>query len=344
MPSTLLKYKADIRTLFFVAAYFIIAYGGFLAYIWVPEIRVWQILLPWTILTALSSFSCAIIVHNTIHCPMFIKKEHNKWFQFVLSLAYGYSVSAFVPGHNFSHHKEIQSAKDNMRTSKARFKWHLLNQLFFFFIVTPALIKAEKSFVAKMKKDKVEWYNQWRAEMILVHGVRIAVLFINLPAAILFIWIPHIYAAWGIVGTNLWQHDGCDVDHKYNHSRTFNGSFLNYFLFNNGYHGAHHDRPSMHWSLLKAYHDKNIAPHIHPNLDQKNMLTYMIKAYIYPGKRLNFDGTPYTLGNKLPDEDWVAELSVSDKAHKYDFGAEESSIDDILSMNQTDKLNTTKAF
>lgn len=330
MNGSILRYTADRRTLVFVALYFLIAYGGFFTYLLYPELRTWGIMLPWMMLTAVASFWSAIIVHNTIHAPIFYDKKHNKLFQFVLSLAYGYSVSAFVPGHNFSHHKEIQSDKDNMRTSKARFKWHFLNQLFFFFLVTPSIIKAEKKFVQKMKHHKKEWYTQWRAEMALVHIVRFSLLLVNLPAAIIFIWIPHIYAAWGVVGTNLWQHDGCDHNHKYNHSRTFTGGLLNYLLFNNGYHGAHHDRPSLHWSLLPAYYEKNILPHIHPNLNRVSLTAYLVEAYIYPGKRENYDGTEYVLDDLRPDIDWVAELGVNDKAHKYDFGAEASSVDDIL--------------
>ena len=340
MKLSLLRYKADYKTFVFVAAYFIIAYGGFLTYMLFPESRVWYTMTLWCIVTCLAAFACAIIVHNTIHCPIFHKKSHNKYFQFVLSLAYGYSVSAYVPGHNFSHHKEVQTAKDNMRTSKVRFKWHLLNQLFFFFIVTPDLLKAEKQFVTKMKNDKRDWYTQWRAEMILVHTIRISALFINFPAALIFIWGPHLYAAWGVVSTNVWQHDGCDIDDKYNHSRTFTGKLLNYYLFNNGFHGAHHDRPSLHWSLLPAYHEKNIAPHIHSNLNQNNMLTYLLKTYIYPGKRLNYDGSPFVLEDLVPDEDWVADLSVKDKNHKYDFGAEEGSVDDILQTTDISKTTS----
>ena len=334
MSKSIFRYKADYRTIVFIVLYFLIAYGGFVTYMLYPELRTWSIILPWSILTAFSSFTCAIIVHNTIHAPMFWDKNHNKWFQYVLSLSYGYSVSAFVPGHNFSHHKEVQTAKDNMRTSKARFKWHLLNQLLFFFIVTPDMIKAEKKFVAKMKRDKKAWYDQWWRELALVHFVRIGLLFVNFPAAVIFIWLPHIYAAWGVVGTNVWQHDGCDQNHRYNHTRSFTGSLLNFLLFNNGYHGAHHERPSMHWSLLPAYHEKNIAPYIHPNLNQKSLTKHLITAYIYPGKRVNYDGTPYILEDLVPDEDWVADLSVTDKAHQYDFGAEASSIDDILQTTE----------
>jgi len=340
MSSSLLHYKADYRTILFVAAYFVIAYGGFFAYILYPDLRTWTVVIPWCTLTSFSSFSCAVIVHNTIHTPIFRKKSHNKIFQLVLSLAYGYSVSAYVPGHNFSHHKEVQSSKDNMRTSKARFRFHLLNQLLFFFIVTPDILKSEKKFIAKMKTDKPAWYKQWRLEMILVHVVRFGILLISLPTSLaagaIFIWGPHLYAAWGVVSTNVWQHDGCDINHKYNHSRTITSPLINFFLFNNGYHGAHHDRPSLHWSLLPAFHEKNIAPYINPNLSQSSMLVYLFKAYIFPGKRLNYDGSEFVLEDAVPDEDWVADIYVNDQAHKYDFGAEAGSIDDILDMQSMD--------
>ncbi len=344
MSSSILRYKADYRTLAFVALYFVIAYSGLLFMDEVLATYGWTPIVLWIILTCVSSFVCAVIVHNTIHCPMFYNKSYNKAFQFVLSLAYGYSVSSYVPGHNFSHHKETQNAKDSMRTSKARFKWHLLNQLLFFFYVTPSIMEAEKRFVAKMKEQKRSWYNQWLAEMVLVHGVKIATLFINPIASILFIWLPHFYAAWGIVSTNLWQHDGCDVEHKYNHSRTFTGGILNFITLNNGYHGAHHDRPSLHWSQLPAYHEKNISPYIHNNLEQPNFLTYLIHAYVYPGKRVNYDGSEYILEDLLPDEDWVADISITDKRHKYDFGAEASSAEDVLDIDMVKEEESAEAI
>ena len=334
MSSKILKYKADYRTFAFVAIYYLAAYlcllntqaiytnGGVLGIFFLCAF------------VCVMSFICAVAVHNTIHCPIFYDKTHNKLFQYVLSLAYGYSVSSYVPGHNFSHHKEVQTAKDGMRTTKLRFKWNFLNQLLFFFFVTSAILTAEKRWTQKMKNVKKEWYNQWLTEMILVHGVKIGTLFVDPIGSILFIWIPHVYAAWGIVSTNMWQHDGCDVDHKYNHSRTFTGPLLNFLTMNNGYHGAHHDRPSLHWSLLPAYHEENIAPYIHPNLNQKSLFIYLWKANIYPGKRLNYDGTPFILPPAVDDIDWVADVMVSDKKHAFDFGAESATVNQILNTTE----------
>lgn len=338
MSSTsLLRYKADKRTLAFVATYYLFTLTGFLYFDVLYEYYFWSILIPLCILTSFVCFFVSVIIHNTVHCPIFVDKNHNKVMQYVLSFAYGYSVSAFVPGHNFSHHKELESAKDTMRTSKARFKWHLLNQLFFFFMITKGALRFELKWATKMKHEKPEWYRQWLSESILVNVLKVGALFVHLPAAIVFIWVPHFYALWALMGVNLWQHDGCDAQHKYNHSRTFTGKIMNWCCFNNGYHGAHHDRPSLHWSLLPAYHNKNIEPHIHPNLSVSNMPLYFWKTYIYPGKRLCYDGSPYVLPEKQEDEDWTADIMIGDKSHKYDFGAEAVSVDDMLQISDSSK-------
>jgi len=321
----LLRYKADVRTIVFVALSFVFSYGGFFLFPYAS----WAVLIPLFILSCLFCFFCAIIVHNTLHSPMFHSKGWNKAFQYVLSLAYGYSVSAFVPGHNFSHHKETQGAKDTMRSTKARFRWNFLNQFLFPFIVTPQVMLAEQRFVKKMKKSKPDWYRQWLAETILVNIVKIGVLIINWKAALFFIWIPHLYGTWGLVGTNVWQHDGTDQDHPHNHSRSFTSPILNFFAFNNGYHGAHHDRPALHWSLLPEYHEKHVAPHLHPNLNRVSLVGYLWEAYVYPGKRVDYLGNPIGIPEKVKEEDWVADIRIGERSHAEDLGAAGSSEEDL---------------
>jgi hypothetical protein len=54
----------------------------------------------------------AVSTHNAIHAPVFWDKRLNSFYQVCLSLQYGFSVSVFIPGHNLSHHKYPQQAKD----------------------------------------------------------------------------------------------------------------------------------------------------------------------------------------------------------------------------------------
>lgn len=243
----------------------------------------------------------------------------NKVFQVVLSFTYGHSTSAYVPGHNFSHHKYTQTDKDSIRTSKARFKINLLNQLFFFFIMSGDIIKGEMRFAARMRTEHPTWFRQYVLEMFLVIGVKVALLIINWKCAVLFMLIPHQYAAWGIVGTNYFQHDGCDENHPYNHSRNFTGGILNFMLFNNGYHGAHHLKPNLHWSLLPAYHNEKIVPHIHPALNLESLPGYLFRAHIYPAKRVDYLGNPVVLPAETKDVDWVKDVNVA--GHSNDMAA-----------------------
>lgn len=303
-----LRYQADRRTLGFVGLYFV---STILAWVFFPEAWYWRV--PIILWLCVLSFICAVITHNTIHHPIFRSKRWNRIFQVVLSLSYGHSVSAYVPGHNFSHHNHTQTTKDKIRTDKLRFRWNFLNQLLFFFWLAPGIIKDEQIFTKLMRKERPNWYRQYVLEMAFVIGIKVALLIVDWPRALMLLFIPHLYAAWGIVGTNFWQHDGCDENHPYNHSRNFTGKFLNYLCFNNGFHGIHHEKPGLHWSLLPEYHEKEIKPHLHPNLDQKSLAVYLFKTCVYPGKRVDYLGNPVVLKPSQKDDDWMEDIDLERK-------------------------------
>lgn len=309
----MLRVKADIRTLAFCAFYF-----GLVAVQWaVPSISVlggnYVVGVPLLIATAFFSFFCAVATHNTVHCPVFKKRWHNRVFQSVLTVTYGHPVSAFVPGHNLSHHKHTQTARDVMRTSKVRFRWNLLNGLLFMAMVGPAIMKGESEYFRTMKQRLPTWHRQLRLEFAALYGLYAALIALDIATSsgwipwrfLVLVFIPHKYAAWGIITINLIQHDGCDPDHKYNHSRNFTGKVVNWFTFNNGFHGIHHDHPGLHWSLCPEAHAREIHPHIHPALEQKSLLVYLWKTFVWPGKRLTYDGKPHVLPAEIKDEKWV---------------------------------------
>lgn len=311
----MLKYKADRRTLTVVVLYFTTVVASWLYF---PE--EWYLRLLVVAVNCTLSFMCAVITHNTIHVPIFKERGWNKVFQVVLSFTYGHSVSAYVPGHNFSHHQYTQSTKDRIRTDKMRFRWNLLNQLFFFFRMVPGIMKDENMFAKRMMKENPRWFAQYMLELAVVMGIKITLLIVDWQRALFILFIPHAYAAWGIVGTNFWQHDGCDEHHQYNHTRNFRGKLLNFIAFNNGFHGAHHDVPHMHWSLLPQYHEEKIAPFIHPNLVQDNLLLYLWKVHVWPGKRIDYLGDPLVLPPIREDADWMEGLDIS--RNPYGLGVE----------------------
>lgn len=294
----MLRELADLRTIAFVLVYFaLVAFG------YTTELS-WPLTALLCVVICLMSFFCAVATHNTIHAPIFRSKPLNRVFQAVLTVCYGHPVSAYVPGHNLSHHRYTQTSRDIMRTTKLRFRWNLLNQLMFSTVVGPAIFKANADYVKAMRKERPGWFRQFCIEAAVYITFLAVLLFLDWQKFIFFVLIPHQYAAFGIMGINFVQHDGCDHTHRYNHSRNFTGKLVNWFTFNNGYHGIHHMHPSLHWSKLPAAHASELRPNLHPSLDRTSLLAYLFEAYVLPGKRLRYDGTPMVLDPAVPDDEW----------------------------------------
>lgn len=302
----MLRYRADLRTIAFMGVFFaLVAVQWLLPQASIFDGGAWWLAAPLFVLTCFFSFFCAVATHNTIHSPVFEKRSHNRVFQTVLTLTYGHPVSAFVPGHNLSHHKHTQTRKDVMRTSKTRFSWNLLNGLFFIVKVAPAIMRGESLYFKTMKERLPAWYRQYQIEFWVLHGLYLALFIADWKKALVLVFLPHKYAAWGIVTMNLIQHDGTDENSEYNHSRNFVGKLVNWFTFNNGFHTIHHVHPGLHWSLTPEAHAREIAPHIHPALDQRSLLAYIVRTYVWPGKRLTYEGKPVVLPEEGPDENWI---------------------------------------
>lgn len=295
----MLRYRADIRPLFFNALYFVI-----LGLTWFYNPTSWTLLVPLVLLLCFTAFQGAVQTHNAIHRPIFKNRWLNKLYQVVLTLIYGHPVSSYVPGHNLSHHKHTQSQRDVMRTTKARFSYNLFNLMFFVLRVAPDIMKADATYAKEMRTRHPRWYKQMRLELFVLWTLNIGLLFLDWQKAIVFWFIPHFFAQWGIITTNLLQHDGCDEDSEWNHSRNFVGPVFNFFLFNNGFHTIHHMRPGLHWSLTKEEHNKVVAPHIHKELDQPSMFLFIWRYFVL-NQRTRYDGEPLDLPPAGKDESWI---------------------------------------
>lgn len=300
----MLRYPADIRSIGFLSLYALLVIGQWLV---APAGPLGWLLVAFT---SIVSFICAVIAHNTVHCPAFKQRWANKLFQVWVSLSYGFPISDYVPGHNLSHHRFTQLREDVMRTSHVRSSWNLLNILLFMPKVTPGILRGNAQFKAVMGDRAAPWKRQLLLEAIVVWSVKVAAFAIDWQKALLYVLVPHLFANWAIVSVNYLWHDGCDPDHRANHSRNFVGTFFNWCMLNNGYHGMHHMKPGLHWSLLPAAHAEQVAPYIHPALEQRSFALYLWTTFVYPGKRVRFDGAPVVIGDEGPDRDWVQPTDV----------------------------------
>jgi fatty acid desaturase len=326
---------ADLRTVAWVALYYMCT-----ALLWCKEeaLAASSLRLPIWAAAVYLSFACACITHNTMHCRVFRKRWANQIFHVALSMSYGHPVSSYVPGHNLSHHKNTQLRKDIMRTSKMRWRWHLLNGLLFQPSVAGAVLKSDLRYISLQRALGRSFYLNVLREFAWVGVSFVALLVLDPRKFFAFWWLPHFFAQWAIVSVNVVQHDGCQTVPEgetlgapgwRNHSRSFTAPLLNFLTFNNGYHAIHHMHPTSHWSTYPALHAKEIAPFVHPELNQYSMLVYIWRTFIYPvdpstgawapHRRVDYLGNPIAFDADVEPEDvkWIAYPDDVDPAAIY---------------------------
>ena len=306
-----LKYVEDLRTLGFCFIFF-----GVAAFQYAVDVHGAFERFAFFLLTAFLSFLGAVTVHNAIHVPISKSKTVNKVFQVVLSLWYGHTASAYVPGHNLSHHRNLQTQRDIMSTYKMRFKSNFLNGFLFSPTIMMSTGKNDAAYFAAQAKLGRPIYKQMQVELFTFVCLQLMLASYDTRRWLFVFFLPQLVGKYMIISMNTLQHDGCDEYSKYNHSRNFVDPWLNYFAFNNGYHGIHHMYPGKHWALTKMEHDRRVSPSIHPALEHPSILAYMFETFVYPGQRLKYDGEEYILPEHGPDEPWfyATTESYSDRA------------------------------
>ena len=248
-----------------------------------PELAVW--LCPLSCYLALSA---GVIAHNHNHTPTFRDRRHNGVFGNWLSIFYGYPTFAWVPTHNLNHHKFVNKAGDATITWRHTNKHNALVAATYFFVSSWYQSEPIKDYIQKAKEKNPELYRTIVGQYVFfgtthvalfalaiaLHGWRVGFLVWSL----MFL-IPAFFALWTIMLFNYIQHVHTDPWSDHNHSRSFVGAVLNFLLFNNGLHSAHHEMAGAHWSTLPDLHRK-LAPLIDPRLNEPSFWLFCLKNYL----------------------------------------------------------------
>lgn len=287
-----MRHHADVRVIGFAAMHVVIIAGVIAALRSGASVALTA---AWCVpVLAASAFIQLISTHNAMHTPVFWAKRANRVWQAVLSACIGYPVSVYVPGHNLSHHLGLQTPRDILRTTEVRHRSNLVNLVHHMTMGTVHLHLLHVAYCAEMRRSRPRWFAQvcWEAAAVAAWFALIGVL---APWALLLVWGPNVVGQLLMVGFGYVQHDGCDHESAYDHSRNFLSPVLNWFICDNGYHAAHHCTPALHWSEGREAHRREVVPHRSPALDERSLVAYLWRAFVYPGKRLRFDGRPVEL-------------------------------------------------
>jgi len=268
----ILKNTADLRALGIVLVYHALLWGMYL----VPRCRN----VVFLAVACLFSFLNVIVAHNHLHQGIFHSRRLNIGLRYVLSFGALYPISTNVPAHNLVHHHFDDDGSWDWADSRyVNFRWNLLNILHFPNRVGTVGILGTERWMRGLGRGDLR--RQYLGEKYLALGLTAILLARDFWPALFFIVVPQLWGARGILRLNLLQHDACDITTEWNHSRNFIGRIFNWFMCNNGYHTIHHNRSGLHWTELPAWHAREVVPRMHASLDQRSMIWYLMKTYLF---------------------------------------------------------------
>jgi fatty acid desaturase len=206
----------------------------------------------------------------------------------MISFFYGYPAFGWIPTHNENHHRYNNREGDATITWRGSHANTLGKALLYFFVSTRHQAPLIANYLKKARKRRGGKFGWLVFQYVSVFGGHAcaAALAIHLHgwSRGLFVYasalgIPAFGALWGIMFTNYLQHVDCDAWSTWNHSRNFVSPWMNFFVFENGFHTVHHERPGLHWSLCRAEHER-IAANVDPRLNENSIFGYCFKTYV----------------------------------------------------------------
>lgn len=259
-------------------------------------------LAPWLLpLSLYLSYCAGVLAHNHNHAPVFRDKRLNSLYSAWLSFFYGCPLFVWVPTHNQNHHRYLDGPGDATRTAELApvdSFWAALSYPTRSAIAqSPAVFRyareARRHHPARFRRIVLE-----TATVVLGHAGAAALawaLYGIGPGAVLYacaLGIPALYAAWSMMFTNYLQHVGCDQPSVDDHSRNFVSRWMNWLVFEAGYHTVHHEYAGTHWSAYPALHAARAA-RISPELIERTLLGYCARRYLLntPDARANLAET-----------------------------------------------------
>ena len=264
----MLKHNADIKSLIYI---FITTAMFITQWVWIgvnPFIYTWFLFM---------SVAVSVMTHNHNHLPMWRSKTMNILTDWWLTVFYGFPIFAWIPTHNKNHHRYNNREGDDSITYRVSEKNNFLTLISYPTISGYYQQKAIFGYLKEMKANNKEKYwvciSQYAVLVLWIAGA----LLIDWQKALLFVIIPQQVSLFSVLIFNYVQHVHANEESEWNHSRNFTG-FLNFLLFNNGYHTIHHHKAGLHWDKVPEAH-KEIENNINPILLERSFWWYIIRSY-----------------------------------------------------------------
>ncbi|HEY4055813.1 MAG TPA: fatty acid desaturase [Kofleriaceae bacterium] len=189
--------------------------------------------------------------HAHGHLSIFRSPIADAIYDQILALAAGHTTAVWELQHSLGHHQQYLDPRADVAGSErfTRGGPTLVRKLIFIVaadaLTIPDAYRVAASFPARTRRLRT----RLALHVVLQLALYVAALAIDPVAALAVFILPNIVLRWLVGWVAFAQHDGAPATGTYDGSINHFG-FISRLLLNVGHHTAHHEKPTLHWSLL----------------------------------------------------------------------------------------------
>lgn len=217
-----------------------------------------------------------LINHNHRHLPTFTISFFNRSLNLLISILIGAPSTRLHLIHHWNHHRFFRDERD-WSSYKTNARGRGPRRLFTYLWLSTRNMRQNRKHLRMpiQVKKMLLW------EQISLYLSILVFTFINWQMLVFFILPLRASALFILLMGNLANHDQCELESPYNHSRNFTNPIENWLFFNVGFHSAHHENPALHWSRLPELHQKKYVPFTRQDLQLNSYFSYLFKTYLF---------------------------------------------------------------
>jgi fatty acid desaturase len=189
--------------------------------------------------------------HAQGHLTIFRHRATNAIYDTILALGTGHTTAVWELQHSLGHHLDYLDARHDCAGSE-RFlrrgpRW--LRWLVFIVAADVMTIPDGWRIAARYPAKRTRLRRRLASQILVQLALYAALLAVDPIAALAIFIVPNVILRWLVGWVAFAQHDGVPATQTYDGSMNQFG-LLSRILLNVGHHTAHHEKPTLHWSLL----------------------------------------------------------------------------------------------
>ena len=248
-PLRFIRYPIDTVSIFIVVSTLTLQLAA-LAYHW-P----FYLVVPILILLR----QVSLVEHNHAHLKIFTARFPNTVLGWLCHLSCGVALDTYRVHHVLNHHRFNNRFDSSGRDWSSLFGFQgtrLADRPVskIYYVLSFPFIAHGETLIWFLRTPRARLTRGFLASMTVV-GITSAILAWANPLGFLIFFLgPWVIVLFGMGYNNYDHHRDCRMTNGQDSANNFLGFYYTRLSFNEGYHVAHHLKPSLHWSKLPAYH------------------------------------------------------------------------------------------